>query len=225
MRTLLALAVLAVAAPAIAAPPPRAPKKAKKVKKPAIDVAAAVASGVPDRVCGAAIELAAGGELARAGLLIVACADLPERAAAAKAARLAIEKVAKRDEWSPVEIILTGKAAGLAVVTIEGFADVRLGADRVRLPAGTYRFTARTDGGEVPYDLVLAANTRAMVMIEPALPPQPARAGVLDFTQDDSGTPMDAPIAGPPKVKHGSLLPDRYKKGLKNCGAMACRQQ
>lgn len=25
---------------------------------------------------------------------------------------------------------------------------------------------------------------------------------------------MDAPVAGPPKVEHGSLLPARYRRGL-----------
>jgi hypothetical protein len=29
-----------------------------------------------------------------------------------------------------------------------------------------------------------------------------------------SGEPMDAPVAGPPKVEHGSLLPARYRRGL-----------
>jgi hypothetical protein len=33
----------------------------------------------------------------------------------------------------------------------------------------------------------------------------------VDFT---SGEPMDAPVAGPPKVEHGSLLPARYRRSL-----------
>jgi len=45
---------------------------------------------------------------------------------------------------------------------------------------------------------------------------------VLDFGTESE--PMAPPIAGPPKVKHGSLLPDRYLKGLKQCGALACRK-
>lgn len=227
-RAVLALAVLSLAGPALAAPRAgtagkRKPRPARVVKAP-IDVAAAVASGDPDRRCGAALELTAAKELVRAALLIDACADLPARADAARAARLAIAKVAARDEWSPVEIVLTGKGAADAVVTVDGLADVPVTGGSLRLPAGSYHFTARTAGGEAGYDLVLSANSRALVMIAPPLPPQPPRDGVLDFTQDDGGAPMDAPIAGPPKVEHGSLLPERYLKGLKNCGAMACRK-
>jgi hypothetical protein len=110
-------------------------------------------------------------------------------------------------------------------VSVDAFPDVPLAAGSWRLPSGSYHFSARTAGGETTYDLELGVNSRALVMIAPPLPPQPPRDGVLDFTQDDDGTPMDAPIAGPPTVKHGSLLPDRFLKGLKNCGAMACRKQ
>ncbi len=225
--SLVVLAVLMIAAPAAAehrgAGKRGAGKRGKAKPKP-VDVTAAIASGDPDRRCGAAIALTAANDPARAGLLIGACADLPARADAAKLARAAIEKVARRDEWSPVEIVLVGKGAATATVAIDRFADVPLTAGSWRLPAGTYRVSARTAGGETTYDLVLAANSRALVMIEPPLPPdRTPRDTVVDFGQDD-GTPLDAPIAGPPIVKHESILPEKYRKGLKVCGAMACRK-
>lgn len=226
MRLLVAIAVLAVSAPAVAAPKarPRGAKVAKKAKKPpvAIDVAGAVASGDADRQCAAAIALAGAGQAAKASLLVDACAELPARADAARTARLAIAKAAAAEQWSPVEIVLVGKGAIGATVTIDAFADVPVLPGSWKLPAGTYRVTARTDGGEASYDLALAANSRALVMLEPPLPPAPARHGVADFTEDDE--PLDAPIAGPPVVKHESILPDRFRKGLKTCGAMACRK-
>ena len=57
------------------------------------------------------------------------------------------------------------------------------------------------------------AGTMIGVMFEPppatsALAP---KQKTVDFT---SGEPMDAPVAGPPKVEHGSLLPARYRRGL-----------
>lgn len=231
---LLAIAALAVAAPAAAqgAPGTVSPKAArgKSAKKPpkkpasvAIDVAGAVASGDADRQCAAALALVSAGDAARGSLLLDMCTDLPARADAAKAARTAVAKQAAREQWSPVEVVLVGKGAIGAVVTIDAFADVPLVAGNWKLPAGTYRVAARTDGGETTYDLVLAANSRALVMLEPPLPPQPPRDGVLDFGTDDA--PLDAPIAGPPVVKHESILPDRFKKLLKTCGAMACRKQ
>jgi|GEM_PF-3536500 len=222
MRTLLILAALSIATPALAAPRPAA--KRAKLGKPAkpVDVTAALASGAPDRLCGAAIDLAAAGDAVRAGLLIGACADLPARGVAARTARIAIDRAAARGAWSPVEIVLVGKGAATATVTIDAFAGVPLAEGSWRLPAGTYRLTATTAGGDATYDLTLAANSRALVMIEPPLPPQPPRDGVLDFGTESE--PMAPPIAGPPKVKHGSLLPDRYLKGLKQCGALACRK-
>jgi hypothetical protein len=229
MRSLLlVLAVLAIAAPALAAPLAKAPRatkaKAKKPKPIKIDVAAAVASGDADQRCGAAIALAGAGDVARASLLIEACSGLPARGEAARAARMAIGKIAARDQWSPVEIVLVGAGGATAVVTIDAFADVPLGAGNWKLPAGTYRVSARNAGGEATYDLVLTENSRALVMIEPPLPPQEQpRNAVVDFGEDD-GAPLDAPIAGPPTVKHGSLLPERYRKGMKQCGAMACRK-
>lgn len=63
-----------------------------------------------------------------------------------------------------------------------------------------------------------------MVMLEPPLPPRAPRDGVHDFGKIDD-EPLTAPVAGPPTVKHGSLLPDRYRKGMASCGAMACRKQ
>lgn len=234
-RSLLLLAVLMVAAPAAAEQRPsakRGPAKRGKVKPQPVDVAGAIASGDPDRTCGAAIALAAANEPARAALLIGACADLPARADAAKLARASIDKAAARDQWSPVEIVLVDASgsevssarAAAATVAIDKFADIPLTAGSWRLPAGTYRLSARTAGGETTYDLVLGANSRALVMIEPPLPPdRTPRTTVVDFGQDD-GTPLDAPIAGPPTVKHESLLPERYRKLMKTCGAMACRK-
>lgn len=225
-RLVLAFAVLALAAPTAAAER-HAPKKAKRAKpRPAkiVDVAGAVASGEPDRICGAALDLATARELVRASLLLDACAGLPERAAAVRTARAAVDKAAARDEWSPVEIVLVGKGAATATVAIDAFPGIPFAEGAWKLPAGTYHLTATTAGGETTYDLVLAANSRALVMIEPPLPPGPAANGVIDFGADD-GAPLDAPIAGPPVVKHESLLPERYRKGMKQCGAIACRKQ
>ena len=156
-------------------------------------------------------------------MLIGACAELASHATAARAARIAIARVAARDLWSPVELDVAD-AAGVTI-TIDAFADVAIAPGRWNLPAGTYHIVARGPGGEASADLTLAANSRALVELAP--PPVATAApvaGVVDFGKDD-GAPLERPIAGPPAAaKHGSLLPDRYRKGLKQCGAMACRK-
>lgn len=223
MRTLAALALVAlVASPAAAGRSKgRGAHGKAKARAAAVDVAGPVASGDPARQCDAAIALVKAGDHARASLLIGTCADLASHAVAARAARIAIAKVATRELWSPVELD-AGDAAGV-VISIDAFADVPVAPGRWKLPAGAYHFVARGPGGAVAADLTLPANSRALVQLTP--PPVAAApvAGVIDFGKDD-GAPLDRPIAGPPPpAKHESLLPERYRKGLKRCGAIACR--
>ncbi|MBK9036322.1 MAG: hypothetical protein IPL61_34595 [Myxococcales bacterium] len=224
MRTLAALALVAlVASPAAAGRSKGRGAHAKgKARVAAIDVAGAVASGDAARQCDAAIALVKAGQHARASLLVGTCADLASHAVAARAARIAIAKVATRELWSPVELDV-GDAVGVTIA-IDAFADVPVAPGRWKLPAGTYHFVARGPGGAVAADLTLEANSRALLQLAP--PPVAVAtpvAGVIDFGKDD-GAPLDRPIAGPPPpAKHESLLPERYRKGLKRCGAMACR--
>ncbi|MEZ4399054.1 MAG: hypothetical protein R3B06_03500 [Kofleriaceae bacterium] len=236
MRTALALlAVLVAAAPAAAgrdpahgATHPKRPTSPKRpapvvAGSPALDVAAAVASGDLDRQCGVALALVAAKQHAHASLLVGTCATLPARADAARAARIAIAKAAERAAWSTVELVVRGDDR--AAVTVDAFPDVPLAAGTWQLPAGTYRFTAHTVGGDVASELTIATHSRALVLLDapttPAAPPP--RHGTVDFTDDSA--PIEAPIAGPPPAtKRPSLLPARYLKLFRACGAMACRQ-
>ena len=61
----------------------------------------------------------------------------------------------------------------------------------------------------------IAANSRALVRLTPPPAPAAPTAGVVDFGTD-SGAPLDAPLAGPPVVKHGSILPARFRAGLRS---------
>jgi hypothetical protein len=218
-RALLSLLVIAIAAAPVAADRGKGTRVCKP-RSPAIDVAGAIASGDPARRCDAAIALVAAKQHARASFLIGACMDLADRADAARAARVAIAKRATREEWSPVEIDVRG---GVAAITIDAFPDVVLAPGRHLLPAGTYEVVARGPTGTASQVVVLAANSRALVMLTMPTPAAPPTAGVVDFGKDD-GTPMDRPISGPPPpAKHESLLPERYRKGLRRCGALPCR--
>jgi len=210
VRHLLVIAgLLVTASPAIAGD-----AKGKKRARPKTpDVAAALATGDATRICQAAIDLVVAGDHVRASLLLPRC---PESSAsdeplaeAARKARIAVRKVATAEDWSPVELIVN---APDAVVTIEPYADVPVAPGRVELPAGAYRIVARTSAGAADYRLTVAGGKRALVMITPPVPPAPAKAGIIDFGKDE---PLPPPVAGPPpKVKHGSLLPERYRKGL-----------
>lgn len=222
---LAALALVVAAGPALADRGHAASKAPRGKRAKVIDVAGAVASGDAARQCDAAIALVGAGQHARASFLIGTCATVTARADAARAARIAISKRAERDGWSPVELDVPGAGADVTIA-IDAFADVTLAPGRWKLPPGTYQIVARGPGGEATHTLALDANSRALVqLVLPTAPVAgPAVAGVVDFGKDES-TPLDRPIAGPPPAaKHESLLPERYRKGLKQCGAMACRR-
>lgn len=216
MRAPLLLA-LVVAAPLAHAGGGQA--RAKRKPRPApIDVAGAVASGQPDRVCAAALDLVAAGQHPRASFLIGRCAEVPARAEAARAARIAIARRATAEAWSQVEIGFRGEPVGApATVSIDAFPDTPVAVGTWKLPAGRYQVRARIGAGEISSELTLGAHSRALVLLEmPVAPPAaPARAGVIDFGRDEGG-PIAAPIVGPPpKAKHESLLPARFRAGLR----------
>lgn len=214
------LLVLAVTPTVALAGGGKARGKARAAK---LDVAGAVASGDADRQCAVALALVARGDHVRASFLVGRCAEVPGRAEAARAARVAISRRAAAEDWSPVEIGFRGDdAAAPPAVAIEQLADVPVPVGVWKLPAGDYVIRA----GEVVHRLHLEAHSRALVLLDRpvATAAAPARVGVIDFSRDQGG-PIDAPIAGPPpKAKHESLLPKRFRAGLKTCGAMACRR-
>jgi|JI10StandDraft_1071094.scaffolds.fasta_scaffold00875_9 hypothetical protein len=212
MRSLLVVGCIVLAAAPAAAGGARGRAKKVRPKAAAIDVAGAVASGDALRRCDAALALVGAGQAAHASLLIGACAELPARADAAKRARIAIARQAAREAWSTVDVDLIGDATGVTV-TIDRFADVPIAAGAWQLPAGDYTIVARAPHGETRYPLTIAANSRALVRLTPPPPPAAPTAGVVDFGVD-SGAPLDAPLAGPPVVKHGSILPARFRAGL-----------
>ena len=213
-----ALVALAVASPA------RAGGKGKhaKPRPPAIDVAGAVASGDAGRQCDAAVALVGARQLAHASLLIGRCAGLADRADAARAARIAIARAAARDQWSTLDLDVVGADPATVTITIDAFADVPVAPGAWSLPAGSYGVVAHTPTGDVATTVTIDANSRSLIRLPAPLPPPHVVAGVVDF--GDASAPLDAPIAGPPVVKHGSLLPKRFRAGLDSCGAMACRK-
>ncbi len=203
-----ALALLVTAGAADAGP-------RRKRPAPRPDLAAAVATGDAVTMCRAAIATAAAGDHVRASLVLPTCdaaaGTAPDLAAGARAARLAVARTAERQDWSPVELLV--RAAGAdATLTIDAFPGLPVSQGSHRLPAGHYRITARNAHGEVGNDLDLANGSRALVLIDLPTGPVAATAGTLDFTD---GEPT-APVAGPPPViKRGSLLPERYLRGLR----------
>lgn len=206
-----ALALIATAGSAAAAP------RHKRVAAPRPDLrgslAAAVATGDAVTLCKAAITADAAGDHVRASLVLPACdgavALAPELANGARTARIAIARAAERESWSPVELVVRPAGAD-GHLTIDAFPGLPVSAGRHLLPPGYYRVTATGDGGEVSYDLTVADGSRALVLIElPAV--ATSGAGVVDFT---TGEPTAAMAGPPPVIRRGSLLPDRYLRGL-----------
>jgi hypothetical protein len=194
----------------VAAADARPVKKPRKAKLLA-DVTAAVTSGDAGRMCRAAIALGKAGDHARAGLLVGTCTDpaLAEDAAlaaTARSTRIAISRAASAGDWSKIELVI--KTDG-ATATIDVFPEIPVATGTWRLPPGSYTISA----GPASQQLVLHDGIRSLVLLEP--PPiasvRDPRQKTVDFT---SGEPMDKPVAGPPRVEHGSLLPARYRKGL-----------
>ncbi len=192
--------------------PTRAGKPGARSKR-APDVTGAVVSGDDVRVCEVAIELGAAGDHVRAGLLVPACERLTGDPAAALAdaarqTRIAVSRAATAGDWSKVELVI--KTPG-ATATIDTFPEIPLTSGAWRLPPGTYVVSARTDAGTSSADLRLRDGNRALIVLEPPPPPPPVRTRTVDFTD---GEPLPPPHAGPPEVKHESLIPARYRKGL-----------
>lgn len=205
-------ALMLVASAAVAQP--RAKKPPKKPKGP--DVAAAVSSGDPLRICKTAIDLGKLGDHVRAGLLVGACERASTDDAIANAAladdarrtRIAISKAATAGDWSKVELVI--KTEG-ATATFDTYSEIPLAAGTYRLPPGTYHVVARTAAGATASELVLKDGIRSLVILEPPAAPPPTRHKTVDFT---TGEPLPPPHAGPPKIENESLIPERYRKGL-----------
>ena len=206
-----ALAML-VASPAVAGP-----KRAKRAA-PRVDHAAALAAAVErgDVVaqCRAAIAAAKAGDIVRASLVLPACdaaiATAPELAADARAAQVTVARTAEREDWSPVELVLRPAGAS-ATLSIDRFPGLPVPEGRVLLPTGAYVIRARNAYGATESLLSVADGVRALVLVQAPVAPAAATHGVLDFTE---GEPT-APVAGPPpKIDHGSLLPERFRRAL-----------
>lgn len=208
------LLIAALAVPAVAQPRAKGKargKKAAAAEKVKAEVTAAFASGDAGRICRAAIELGKLGDHARAGLVVGACSDASlaadtELAAQARQTRIAVSKAATAGDWSKIELVI--KTEG-ATATIDAYPEIPLATGTWRVPPGNYVVTA----GPASQALALHDGIRSFVVLEPPPPPSAvlSRQKTVDFT---SGEPMDAPVAGPPKIEHGSLLPERYRKGL-----------
>src|SRR5262249_37602753 len=108
------------------------------------DVAAALATRDPARICQLAIDLATAGDAPRASLLLPRCGGVGAGTAladAARKARIAVRKLADAQDWSSVELVVSTPGAA---ITVEPYPDVPVDAGALLLPAGHYRFVART---------------------------------------------------------------------------------
>lgn len=203
-----ALALVATTATADAGP------RRKRAQPAGPDLAAAVATGDAVAMCKAAIAAVAVADHARASLVLPACdvaivAD-PTVAAGARTARIAVARAAERQSWSPVELAVR-PAGAEARLAIDAFPGLPVTEGRHLLPSGTYRVTARNAHGEVGYGLTIADGSRALILIDLPTAPTSGGTNVLDFTEGEPAAPMAGP---PPVIKRGSLLPERYRRGL-----------
>ena len=116
-----------------------------------------------------------------------------------------IAKAAQAKGWSRITIVT--KPEGVAVA-LDRRTDVALvGGDEVWLPPGTYTFSAGGMGSTV----WVKDGANAVVLLEVPAGTTEVHDGSIDFGDEGGGTVVNGP---PPKIKHPSLLPDRFQKGV-----------
>jgi hypothetical protein len=181
---------------------------------------AAVAAPAPrpeaDRRCAQGVELAARPrprplDLARADLYLAACPTAADAALRTRgaAAQTAVTRALRASDLSPVEVDARPAGVRVTVDTLPG--DAFTAPAKVWLPAGRHRFTAVGATGTAHGALTVSDGKRAMIVLELPRTRGPAPASV-DFAED---APTDIHAGAPPAVRHDSLLPARYRKGLK----------
>lgn len=145
--------------------------------------------------CRRGIELAARRDLARAALYLESCTD-------DDGVRVRNEVAHALEATQLSHITITSVPAGQV-----GETDA-LPGERFTTPAtiwakaGTYRITV---GGRT-VEKVLEPHSRTTVIVDVPAPPKPAKSGVVDFGEEPET--HDGP---PPAVKHGTMLPKRYR--------------
>jgi len=163
-----------------------------------------------DGACKTATQAMKAQELTRASLLVDACRLEDE----AQGGKLDLELTAKLEELRYARVEIETRPTG-GMVIVDAVVDLPFAAPRtVWLAPGVHDITALVDGQAVARTtLNLRADSTAMAMIE--LPDAPEPGGEvqeLDFAGD--GGPPELTTGGPEDEKFGSLLPDRYLRGV-----------
>jgi hypothetical protein len=208
-------------AAALPAPDPAivdADRLAARGKRPAAIAAlrrALAREDTADRRCALGLLLAAPPkpDLPRAHLYLLACpaARDPALAARGASARAGLDRTLRQSDLSPVEVATDGTPVRLTVDTLRG--DAVTAPARLWLPAGRHRLTGvAADGRTASAELAVTDGNRAMVTLILPPPPRPAAAGTVDFGDDE---PAEVHRGAPAKVEHDSLLPAKYRKGMK----------
>jgi hypothetical protein len=225
------LSAAATAASAAPSPPPAAPsppaadpaivdadRLAARGKRPAAIAAlrrALARSDTAERRCALGLLLAAPPrpDLPRAHLYLLACpaARDPALAARGASARAGLDRTLRQSDLSPVEVATDGTPVRLTVDSLRG--DAVAAPARLWLPAGRHRLTGvAADGRTASAELAVTDGNRAMVTLVLPPPPRPAAAGTVDFGADE---PAEVHRGAPARVEHDSLLPAKYRKGVK----------
>lgn len=148
--------------------------------------------------CADGIEAAKKGDLPRASLYLDGCTD-----EAAQDAAAAVAKKLRASNLSALSISSTPDA-------LEGETDA-LPGEKFTTPAtiwtkaGTYKVTVAGFSQQV----TVGPRTRTPVIINAVVKKHDPKDGKVDFTED---TPEQTAHSGPPPaVKHGSILPKKYR--------------
>jgi len=199
-----AAAVAAPARPAAAGPDPAIARLRRALAE----------RDTPARRCELGILYAGAGDLPRAHIYLRACDEAHDEALAKRAApsRTRVKKALAASDLSPIEVVTRPEGLRVEIDALPG--DSFVAPAQIWLPAGTYRLRATAVGGYkvATAQLKVADGRRALVTLESPRPAPRARAGKVDFS-DEAATDVHA--GPPPKVEHPSLLPAKYRKGLR----------
>ena len=168
----------------------------------------------PERRCVLGVWYADTADLPRAHLYLSACSRAGDPGLRQRGEVL-LRKVAKQlaaTELSPIEVVTQPVGARVEIDALPG--DWFMAPQQVWVGAGRHRIKATgSAGAAATSEVTVADGNRALVQLDlQAAAPPTAGAGRIDFSADGAPAPVHA--GPPPPVKHDSLLPAKYRKGL-----------
>lgn len=148
-------------------------------------------------------------DLTRASITVDECTAVDAAKGAALAAK--VDQAAEAAGYATIDI--TTKPEGATVIVDTAKDRPFVSPRQVWVASGLHDVTALVDGAPVSGSTFrIAGGERGLVMID--LPPAPVAGEVKEVDFGEDGGPPELTTGGPADEKFGSLLPERYLRGI-----------